>query len=109
VGSAASGRAARGNPGRPRSPLRKTAAQPDRFIERVWADEEWTRGCYGCLMTTGGWTEYGRALREPVGQLHWAGVETATVWNGYMDGAVQSGERAAQEVLAALGRTVTRL
>jgi len=78
------------------------ATQPDRFIERVWANEEWTRGCYGCLMMTGGWTEYGRALREPVGLLHWAGAETATVWNGYMDGAVQSGDRAAREVLAAL-------
>ncbi len=79
------------------------AARPERFLERVWAEEEWTRGCYGCLMTTGGWTEYGRALREPIGPLHWAGAETATVWNGYMDGAVQSGERAADEVLAALG------
>lgn len=77
------------------------AASPVRYIERVWADEEWTRGCYGCLMTTGGWTEYGRALREPIGPLHWAGAETATVWNGYMDGAVQSGERAADEILAA--------
>lgn len=65
---------------------------------RLW--EEWTRGCYGCLMTTGGWTEYGRALREPVNRLHWAGAETATVWSGYMDGAVSSGERAAAEVLA---------
>jgi monoamine oxidase len=79
------------------------AARPERFIERVWADEEWTRGCYGCLMTTGGWTEYGRALRAPVGPIHWAGAETATVWNGYMDGAVQSGERAAAEVLRLLG------
>jgi monoamine oxidase len=51
-----------------------------------------------------GWTEYGRALREPVGPLHWASAETGTVWNGYMDGAVQSGERAAGEVLRALGR-----
>jgi monoamine oxidase len=75
------------------------AARPERFIERVWAEEEWTRGCYGCLMTTGAWTEYGRALRAPIGPLHWAGAETATVWNGYMDGAVQSGERAAIEVL----------
>lgn len=80
----------------------KQAGQPELFIEHVWADDEWTRGCYGCLMTTGGWTEYGRALREPVGPLHWAGAETATVWNGYMDGAVQSGERAAREVLATL-------
>jgi monoamine oxidase len=78
------------------------AARPERFVERVWADEEWTRGCYGCLMTTGGWTEYGRALRAPIGPIHWAGAETATVWNGYMDGAVQSGERAAAEALAAL-------
>jgi monoamine oxidase len=76
------------------------AARPQSFVERLWADEEWTRGCYGCLMTTGGWTEYGRALREPVGRLHWAGAETAIVWNGYMDGAVSSGERAAAEVLA---------
>jgi len=75
------------------------AAEPRSFVERVWADEEWTRGCYGCLMTTGGWTEYGRALREPVGPLHWAGAETATVWSGYMDGAVSSGERAVEEVL----------
>lgn len=78
------------------------AAKPAGFVERVWADEEWTRGCYGCLMTTGGWTEYGRALREPIGRIHWAGAETATVWNGYMDGAVQSGERACEEVAAAL-------
>jgi monoamine oxidase len=78
------------------------AARPERFVERVWADEEWTRGCYGCLMTTGGWTEFGRALRAPIGRLHWAGAETATVWNGYMDGAVQSGERACEEVVAAL-------
>lgn len=78
------------------------AAKPERFVERSWADEEWTRGCYGCSFTTGGWTAYGRALREPIGPLHWAGAETATTWNGYMDGALQSGERAAREALAAL-------
>ncbi len=82
----------------------RQAAKPERFLERVWAEEEWTRGCYGCLMTTGGWTEYGRALRATIGPLHWAGAETATVWNGYMDGAVQSGERAAAEVLPDLDR-----
>lgn len=78
------------------------AAKPERFVERSWADEEWTRGCYGCSFTTGGWTAYGKALREPIGPLHWAGAETATTWNGYMDGALQSGERAAREALAAL-------
>ena len=47
-------------------------------------------------------TDFGAALREPVGLIHWAGTETATYWNGYMDGAVRSGERAANEVLAVL-------
>ncbi|MDX6642072.1 MAG: monoamine oxidase [Solirubrobacteraceae bacterium] len=77
------------------------AARPERFIERVWADEQWTRGCYGCYMAPGGWTAHGPALRAPVGPIHWAGSETATVWSGYMDGAVRSGERAAAEVLEA--------
>jgi monoamine oxidase len=77
------------------------AASPERYVERLWAEEEWTRGCYGCHMPTGTWTSYGEALREPLGTLHWAGSETATVWSGYMDGAVSSGERAAAEVLAA--------
>ena len=44
---------------------------------------------------------YGPALRQPVGRIHWAGTETSTYWNGYMDGAVRSGERAAKEVLGA--------
>ena len=40
--------------------------------------------------------------RAPIGPIHWAGTETATVWMGYMEGAAQAGERAAREVVAAL-------
>ena len=50
-------------------------------------------------MTPGGWTSYGAALRPAIGPIHWAGTETSNYWNGYMDGAVRSGERAATEVL----------
>jgi monoamine oxidase len=75
------------------------AADPDEYVEKDWAAEEWSRGCYGGRFGTGVWTGYGEALREPVGRIHWAGTETAEVWNGYMDGAVRSGERAAREVL----------
>jgi monoamine oxidase len=75
------------------------AGRPDAYLERLWAEEEWSRGCYGCHMPTGAWTAYGPALREPIGPLHWAGAEYATVWNGYMDGAVRSGEAAASAVL----------
>jgi monoamine oxidase len=78
------------------------ASNPANFIERSWAEEVWTRGCYGCYMPPGAWTSFGDALRAPIGPIHWAGAETATVWNGYMDGAVQSGERAAQEALASV-------
>ncbi|HWH32866.1 MAG TPA: FAD-dependent oxidoreductase [Egibacteraceae bacterium] len=78
------------------------AAQPLRYIERDWSAEEWTRGCYGGHMPPGAWTQLGPALARPVGPLHWAGSETGRRWSGYMDGAVESGERAAAEVLAAL-------
>jgi monoamine oxidase len=78
------------------------AAAPEGYLEQVWADQEYTRGCYGCLMPPGSWVSLGPALREPVGRLHWAGAETATTWNGYMDGAVRSGESAAREVLTQL-------
>jgi monoamine oxidase len=40
--------------------------------------------------------------RAPAGRIRWAGTETATVWTGYMDGAVQAGKRAPAEALAAL-------
>jgi monoamine oxidase len=78
------------------------ASQPDSYVERLWADEEWSRGCYGSHMPPGVWTGYGPALRAPLGPLHWAGAECATVWNGYMDGAVRSGQHAAREALEGL-------
>ena len=79
------------------------AAKPERYLDKAWAADPWSRGCYGGFLPPGGWIEHGRALRAPIGPLHWAGAETATVWNGYMDGAISSGEVAAREALAALG------
>ena len=77
------------------------AGKPERFLDKSWAEEEWSRGCSGAYLPTGGWTSYGDALRTPIGRLHWAGTETASIWMGYIDGAVRSGERVAAEVLAA--------
>jgi monoamine oxidase len=48
------------------------------------------------------WTACGKALRQPIGRLHWAGSETSPTWAGYIEGAIRSGERAAEEVLALL-------
>jgi monoamine oxidase len=79
------------------------AATPAAYLERDWSAEEHTRGCYGAHFPTGVWTSLGAELRAPVGAIHWAGAETAEVGNGYLDGAARSGDRAAAEVLAALG------
>ncbi len=78
------------------------AANPRRYIEKSWAEERWSGGCYVGYMPPGVLLDYGEALRRPVGPIHWAGTETATLWTGYMDGAIQSGYRAAAEVLEAL-------
>ena len=43
-----------------------------------------------------------RAIREPIGNIYFAGTETAVFWSGYMDGAVEAGERAAREVMYAM-------
>jgi monoamine oxidase len=77
------------------------AAEPIEYVERSWAEEPYTRGCYAGYLPPGTWTSLGFALRRPCGRIHWAGTETAEVWNGYMDGAISSGERAAREVLGA--------
>lgn len=83
------------------------AHHPVAFVERDWGAEPWTRGCYGAHLPPGAWTQVGTALREPVGSIHWAGTETAERWCGYIDGAITSGERAADEVDAALARSAT--
>lgn len=74
------------------------AGRPRALIEHNWSEEQWTRGCYAGYMPPGVWSDFGQALREPVGRIHWAGTETSEVFMGYMDGAVRSGERAAAEV-----------
>lgn len=78
------------------------AADPHHYIEQDWGAERWSGGGPTFLMPPGAWTQAGSALRDPVGPVHWAGSETATRWAGFMDGAVRSGERAADEVEAAL-------
>ena len=76
------------------------ASSPIAYLESNWAGERWSRGSPVGIAGPGVYTGYGPALRRPVGRIHWAGTETSTYWNGYMDGAVRSGERAAAEVLA---------
>ena len=78
------------------------ALNPIAFFDTRWTEEVWTRGCPVGICPPGLLTAYGPWLRKPIGRVHWAGTETSNYWNGYMDGAVRSGERAAAEVLAQL-------
>jgi monoamine oxidase len=76
------------------------AERPLDYAEQEWSAEEWSGGGPTSNFGPGGWTELGPALREPLARVHWGGTETATVWSGYMEGALQAGERAAAEALA---------
>ncbi|MEZ0608262.1 flavin monoamine oxidase family protein [Fibrella sp. WM1] len=76
----------------------EAARTPQRYLDHSFLNEPYSQGCYAALFGPGIWTQYGSALRAPVGRLHWAGTETATIWNGYIEGAIRSGERAAEEV-----------
>uniref|UniRef100_A0A3Q1K5X5 Amine oxidase n=1 Tax=Anabas testudineus TaxID=64144 RepID=A0A3Q1K5X5_ANATE len=80
------------------------ALHPVHYEEKNWCEEEYSGGCYTAYFPPGILTQYGKVLREPVGRLYFAGTETATEWSGYMEGAVQAGERAAREVMFAMGR-----
>ena len=72
------------------------------YVDHDWIAEQFSRGCYVGLMPPGIMTAIGDALRAPVGRLHWAGTETATESYGYIDGAIQAGKRAAEEVVRAV-------
>ena len=78
------------------------ALNPRQVVEFNWSTEVWNRGCPVAVLGPGTLIDFGAALRAPVERIHWAGTETSTYWNGYMDGAVRSGERAAKEALAGL-------
>ncbi len=75
------------------------ANSPVDYFETNWPQERWSRGGPVGILGPGTLVGQGEALRRPVRRIHWAGTETSTYWNGYMDGAVRSGERAAREVL----------
>jgi monoamine oxidase len=68
-------------------------------MDKLWSEEPYIGGCYTTYYPPGVLSRYGPAIREPIGsRIYLAGTETALQWTGYMNGAVESGERAAREV-----------
>jgi monoamine oxidase len=74
--------------------------RPTAFLEQDWSEDPWNAGCVSSL-SPGLLSRVGASLRRPVDRIHWAGTETSDRWNGYLDGAVRAGQRAAREVQAA--------
>ena len=78
------------------------AKNPVDYVQFNWTNEQWNRGCPVSLLSPGTLLDFGPALRAPQGKVKWAGTETSTYWNGYMDGAIRAGRRAAAEALSDL-------
>lgn len=76
------------------------ARSPRAFLDVDWAAEPWSLGGMIGHLPPGVLTAYGPALRRPVGRIHWSGTERAVEMHGLIEGAIRSGERAADQVLA---------
>ncbi|MBB1039227.1 monoamine oxidase, partial [Dietzia natronolimnaea] len=79
------------------------ALAPVGYFEKDWTAERWTRGGPTAVLGPGVLTTLGQWRDRPLGRVHWAGAEHSDYWNGYMDGAVRSGEAAARAVIAHSG------
>ncbi|XP_078613244.1 amine oxidase [flavin-containing] B-like isoform X1 [Branchiostoma floridae x Branchiostoma japonicum] len=77
---------------------------PVHYVEHNWMADTFSGGGPGANLGTGVLTSFGSELRKPFGCVYFAGTETAVKWGGYMDGAVEAGERAAREILHAMGK-----
>ncbi|MEU4341541.1 flavin monoamine oxidase family protein [Nocardia sp. NPDC023852] len=75
------------------------AGSPVDYLEQNWSVERYSGGGMLSHAPTGVLTEFGHALREPCGRIHWAGTESSALMCGWIDGAIRSGERAAREVM----------
>ena len=60
----------------------KEALHPYHYVDKNWPAEKYSGGCYVSVLPCGVLTSYGKALRQPIGRVFFAGTETATVWSG---------------------------
>lgn len=73
-----------------------------------WSADPHSLGGYAGRRGLGGWTR-APDLFSPCGRIHFAGTETANRWRSFMEGAIDSGMRAASEINAAMGDQTDRL
>ena len=75
------------------------AKDTSEWVVFVWNHEKYSLGGPTAIPGPGVYTKFGPALKDAVGNLHFAGAEASDYWVGYMDGAVRAGYRAAAEVV----------
>ncbi len=75
----------------------RLAREIEREAAVSWATEPWARGAFA-VFHPGQMTAFASDLSRPEGRLHFAGEHTSR-WSGWMEGALESGERVASEVL----------
>jgi monoamine oxidase len=78
-------------------------ADPAAALLSTWHDDPWVGGSYSARSASSPLRD--DELQRPLGPLHFAGEHTAGDWHGLMEGALRSGLRAAEQVLAA-GRPI---
>jgi monoamine oxidase len=75
-----------------------TAAYDGRAYEDHWALDPWVRGAYSYYRVAQA-SSYGAIARAAEGPYHFAGEHTSIQHQGFLDGAVETGERAARQLL----------
>jgi monoamine oxidase len=66
-----------------------------------WTTDEFARGTW-CMFRPNQLTRYLPALQEPEGRVYLASSDVADGWNGFIDGAIESGLTTARKVARAL-------
>jgi monoamine oxidase len=74
-----------------------TEATIERTVMLRWTDERWARGAFATFHP-GQITNLLPVMARPEGRVHFAGEHTSA-WPGWMEGALRSGDRVAQEIL----------
>lgn len=99
----------------PASVVRETLAALDRVVPGIsqdfngrawldnWSADPWTRGSYAAFLP-GQYTAFYGVVKSPEGGVHFAGEHTSDAYQGFLEGAVASGERCAREVAQARAR-----
>lgn len=77
---------------------------PVGYVEYNWMADPYSGGCYTGVAAPGILSTFGKFLAEQEGRIYFAGTETGTFWYGYMEGAIEAGERAASQILYELNK-----